>query len=383
MTLRTALVPFLAAVALSSIGCAAESGEAAGSSEANETSSTWRITEIGGRPNHDVGENERVSFAIDGAGHRHAVYLSNDLKTHYIDFSTNQDVAIPANQTSHAFLALDAQGQPHVAFTSDQGVSHASKKNGQWVVEAIGVYGSTDAIAVDAAGTVHIASDSTSAGGEWTATVSTLPAGASAFQHANVPGKVPGEIGFTVNGFAVDRQGGEYLMLSSINFVDDSPTSSHSTDEHAYFVRRPAGGAFSVELMDKSLQNSAASLAIDSAGTIHAVVAGPSGAPDVSTAPYYIHRGANDTAWSAPEKIHWDGYWTSMAVDGSGIVKVAISGDRSNYAAYAERSALGQWSIHYVTTSDTQVPSLALDPSGKPVFAFRTYGGYSLAEPTN
>jgi hypothetical protein len=186
-----------------------------------------------------------------------------------------------------------------------------------------------------------------------------------------------------VNGFAVDRQGGEYLMLSSILFVDDSPTSSHSTDEHAYFVRRPAGGAFTVEMMDKSLQNSAASLAIDAAGTIHAVVAGPSGAPDVSTAPYYIHRGATDTAWSAPEKIHWDGYWTSMAVDGSGIVHVAIAGDRSNYAAYAERSALGQWSINYVTTSDTQVPSLALDPNGKPVFAFRTYAGYSLAEPTN
>ena len=384
MNLRTALVPLLAVALASAVGCAAPNEEQAGRSEANETSSSWRVSDIGDRPNSDIGDNENVGFAIDGAGHRHAVYLGRDLKTHYVDFSTNTNIALPTTgPTSHARLALDSQGQPHVALTTGQGITHVSKKNGQWVAGPIGVFGTADAINVDARGTAHIASDTPAAGGEWTATVSTLEPGASTFQHANVPGKVAGEIGFSINAFAVDAQGGEYLMLSSIKFVDDSATSSHSTDEHAYFVRRPANGSFAVEMMDKSLQNSAASLAVDGSGNIHAVVAGPSGEPDVSTAPYYIHRGANDTTWSSPEKIHWDGYWTSLAVDASGGLHVAIAGDRSSYAAYATRLPTGQWAIDYVSTQATQLPSLALDPSGKPVFAFRTYAGYSLAEPAN
>src|SRR4051794_29088891 len=105
MLLRS-LSPVLAVVAVSSVvGCAATSGEDAGSASADQTSTCWRSTEIGRRPNRDVGENEQVGLAIDPSGHRHAVYQSEDGRTHYVDLTTHEDVAIAANTTSHARIA--------------------------------------------------------------------------------------------------------------------------------------------------------------------------------------------------------------------------------------------------------------------------------------
>lgn len=378
MSFKTSFASLLALLALScagSVGCAAATDDT-GSAEANDTSSAWKLSALGRRPNRDIGDNEQVGYAIDASGKRHAAYQGSDGLIHYVDLSTNQDVTIPTTGwTQHVQLALDPQGQPHLAFSSgEKGVAHASRKNGQWVVEATGMVGSVDALAIDSAGTMHIASNRIDESRVWRATMSTLKAGAAAFEHAEIPGKVEGEIGWGVHALAVDASGGEYMMLDSIMFVDDSPTSSHSTDQHRYFVRRAAGGQFSVEIMDQSLTGSAGSLFIDGAGTIHAVIS-------AAGAPSYIRRGANDTAWSAPEKIHWDGYYTSLAIDGLGRLHVAFTGNESTYMAYAQRLPNGIWGVEYVSSEDAQLPHLAIDANNAPSFAFRNHAGYYLAEP--
>lgn len=360
----------LAALALSSIGCAAEPDDAA-SAESNATSTNWKITSLGQSPGHDIGSNERVAIAIDGNGTRHAVYLSGkDEKTHYVNLTTKQDVALDASSTSDAMIALDPRGEPHLAFYSDKGLQHASRKNGQWVVEAVGVSGFANAIAIDSKGTVHIASDYPEGDGKWSAHVSTLAAGATAFVHAEIPGRVDGEIGFGVNALAVDANGGEYMMLSSFKSTPDG-----SGAEHAYYVRRPAGGQFVVEMLDASLQNNGSSITVDKNGTVHAVLAAPG---SDGTAPTYIRRGANDSSWSAAEKISWDGYGSSVQVDASGTVHVAFTGNRSSYAKYATRTATG-WTEETITTADAKLPTLALDASGRPLISFRA-GDYQLAE---
>src|SRR5262249_51451845 len=149
-----------------------------------------------------------------------------------------------------------------------------------------GVRGTLDGIAVDATGTVHIASDDIVRGGLWTATHSTRKNGASAFEHADVPGKLDREIGFGAFAFAVDTSGTAYMMLSSAEWFDDAPNVSHSGPTHTYFARRPAGGTFTVDLLQQSFKASGA-IAVDGNNVVHAVLAVSSG-EESGTKPVYM-----------------------------------------------------------------------------------------------
>jgi hypothetical protein len=372
--------PLAALVALFGIGCASQPASDAASSTSNETSSAWATTKIGSRPNNDILEMERVQLAVDAAGHRHAVYLGSDNQTHYAELTSHSDTTIPGGVGTHHHLALDADGNPHIVFSTSQGIMHATRDgSGEWAATAIGAVGTVDGLAIDAKGTVHIASDQSAADGTDTVTVSTLPKGESTFQHDLVPGLVAGEIGFESFALAVDGQGAEYMFLHSIHFVNDTPTASHSDAEHTYFAKRPAGGSFAVEQMAKISQ--AGSIAVDGSGTIHAVLAVGADDPDNWSMPVYMQRGATDSSWSAPEKIFWTGYYSSLVVDASGNVRVGFTGARADFAAYGVKSASG-WTVEIVSEDDAKLPSLALDPTGKPVMAFRSSAGYFVSERT-
>lgn len=360
------------------VGCAAPTEEgAAESSESNQTSSSWTTSSIGDRPNRDVVVNERVGMAIDARGQRHTAYLGRDGKTHYVDPSSNRDEVIETNGASHHELALDAAGQPIIGFSSRDGIALATKRNGAWAIEKVGVNGSLDALGTDATGALHVVS-SAYQGGESTATVSTRRSGATTFEHAKVPGKLPREIGFDAFAFATDRAGAVYLLLSSFESIEEAPNRSRSGPLHAYFAKRPAGGSFAVESLP--IAASGGSLAVDGNGTLHAVLSTKVQTTDYDNTLVYVRRGASEPAWSAPENVHWDGYYTSLAVDAAGTMHLAITGSSSRYLKYAKRPASGGWTDELITSADASVPVLALDARGVPVIAYRDGGGYQLAQ---
>jgi hypothetical protein len=370
---QTACLVFSVLAALG-LGCSPAEEPAAESDESNQTSSSWSSTSIGDRPNRDIGTNERVAIAVGARGQRHAVYVGKDLKTHYVDLSANRDEVLGASpySTDHA-IALDPAGEPHIGFYSSLGATHAFRRNGAWVLEPIGTPGYFDAIAVDATGTVHIASHDIPAGSEWTATHSTKASSATAFSHTPIPGKLPREIGFGAFAFAVGADGTAFAMLSSFESIEEAPNRFKSGPTHTYFAKRPAGGTFTVEVLGPSA--SSGSLLVDSSGVLHAVLAVKS----PSSKPMYFRRGPTDTAFSAPEEIFWDGFRTSLALDANGTLHVAITGNVSSFLAYGKRPASGPWSTEIITASDAALPSIAIDATGKPIVAYRTGAGYHLA----
>lgn len=359
------------------VGCATPSeAPETESSESNQTSSDWSTSSIGDRPNRDVVTNERVGIAFDARGQRHTAYLGRDGKTHYVDPTSNRDEVIATNNASHHELVLDASGQPIIGFSSSDGVSIATKRNGAWAIEKVGVSGSLDALRFDAIGTLHVVTSSY-ATNESTATVSTRKSGQTTFEHTKVPGKLAREIGFEAFAAATDRAGTLYLFLSSFESIEDGPNRSHSGPLHGYFAKRPAGGAFTVEA--SPIAASCGSLAVDANNTLHAVLSVESEVADHDTKPVYIKRDPSDSSWSAPENAHWDGYYTSLAVDASGTLHLAIAGSRSRFLKYAKRPATGGWTDELITTADASVPEIALDSRGTPVIAYRDGGGYELA----
>jgi hypothetical protein len=379
MRARSSSLLIFSALAALAIGCsqAQETDGEAEAQEANQSSSNWSARSIGDRPNRDVVQNERVAIAIDARGQRHGVYLGRDRETHYVDLSANREQIVEAPQGSHHALALDPSGDPHIAFTSSDGIVHAVRRNGAWSTEQIGARGTVDALAVDATGTVHVAS-STYEAGVSTAKHSTKRSGAAAFEHAAVPGKRDREIGFGAFAFAVGRSGTAYMLLSSFESIETAPNVSHSGPTHTYFAKRPAGGTFSVEMSEPSA--SGGSMVVDANDVVHAVLSVDSEIEDHDTKPVYVRRGASDAAWSAPESVFWDGYYTSLAIDASGTLHLAVTGSRSSFLAHAVKPAGGTWTTEVINSSRARVPSIALDTNGKPLIAYRDDSGYLLAQ---
>lgn len=365
---------------VASVGCAApaEAPEAS-SSESNQTAASWSLSSIGGRPNRDVVEHERVGIAFDARGQRHTAYLGRDGETHYVEPSSNRDevVSTGSSSASNHELVIDASGQPIIGFSTRDGVSIATKRNGAWAIEKVGVNGSLDALSFDATGALHVVT-STYVGDESTSTVSTRRSGATTFEHTKVPGKLPRESGFEAFAAATDRAGTLYLLLSSYESISDGPNRSHSGPTHGYFAKRPAGGAFTVEALP--MGGTAGSLAVDSSGVVHAVVSARLDADSYTTKTLYVRRGASESAWSAPETVYSDGYRSSLVVDAQGTLHLALSGNSSRFLRYAQRPATGSWTNELVTSSDANVPEIALDSRGTPLIAYRDGGGYQLAQ---
>lgn len=358
------------------VGCAAptEALETE-SSESNQNASEWTTSSIGDRPNRDVVEHERVGIAFDARGQRHTTYLGRDGQTHYVDPASNRDEVVSTSGASNHEIVVDASGQPIIGFSSRDGVAIATKRNGAWAVEKVGVIGTLDALKLDATGALHVVT-STYVGDESTATVSTRRSGSTTFEHTKVPGKLPNEIAFDAFAAATDRAGTLYLLLSSHESISDGPNRSHSGPTHGYFAKRPAGGAFTVEALP--FGGTAGSLAVDANGVLHGVVAARLEG-ESSTKALYVHRASSDSAFSAPETVYGDGYRSSLVVDAQGTLHLALTGNSSRFLRYAKRPAAGGWTNELITGSDASVPEMALDSRGTPVIAYRDGGGYELA----
>lgn len=369
---RTLSFVLASAIATFAAGCAPAEDDGAASQEAAQTSA-WRTTTIGDRPGQDLGDTERVAAVADSRGLRHAVYLGRDRKVHYVDPAGTETV-IDGDYALHNVIAVDAANEPHIAFSSRDGIIHARRSNGAWVKESLGIHGWVDAIAVDPQGTVHIASNTT----EQRATHSTKRSTQGVFEHTDVPGRLEREIGFGAFAFAVDRSGTAYMLLSSFESIEVAPRVSRSGPTHTYYAKRPSGGAFTVEMLP--LGASAGSLVVDETGVVHVVFARSAAAPGEITHPEYVRRGVGDAAWSAPELVYGDGYMTSLAIDANGNLHVAVSTNGSSFLGYAKRTSEG-WTREFVNNnSSATMPSMLLDAAGKPSIVFRDYSGYRLAQ---
>jgi hypothetical protein len=337
---------------------------------ANE--SGWPRTTIADRPDLDPVDYETVSLAIDRQGGRHLAFVGGDSYVHYRGPSGPEKVFDEAGaDAARPKLALGADGEPQVAFTSDpygwngSPIRLASHTAAGWQVAEIGKTGEVDALAIDAGGTVHIASsDAAAAPTYWRATVSTKKPG-TVFVHTEVPRPSSGRVSWNTFGFA------EVLLMATapLEIGGESPTT--------HFARRTSGGTFQLQRLP--VDGSTGALARDANGNLHAVVSsrGLSG-----THSLYLRRGANDTAWSAPDPIEpfRTSYYSSIAVDARGTVHVAFSTNNANALVYARKSG-SSWTSDAVFEGQAQLPSLALDPSGAPVIAYRSGPSYWLASP--
>jgi hypothetical protein len=365
----------LASVAALAIGCAVEQPEDLQASEAAQSASAWTPQSFGDRP---TDSNAAVSIATDDQGRGHAVYRGHDGHIHYIDLASRRDEIVDSTPawTATPRLAFDASGQPHAVFMSSRGMLYARRNGSTWNVERVGIDGWVGAIAIDTSGVLHIASGTYSTAGVATATHSTKRPGASAFEHTAIPGKIDGEIGFNPTSLAVDKHGTAYIVLGSFKSVEVAPNSHRAEPPHAYVARRPAGGAFTVEVLGTSARQGL--VAVDANDVVHLVVIVTT--PDgVTSQPVHMRRGAAESGWSAPEAIHWDGFYGALAVDAAGTLHLALTGNASGYVKYMKRLQGGAWTGELVSQEDASLPSLALDARGNALIAFASGGGYVTA----
>jgi hypothetical protein len=370
-----ASLTLLASVAALAIGCAAEHADDVELSEAAQSASAWTPQSFGDRP---TDSNEAVSIATDGQGRAHAVYRGRDGYIHFMDIASSRDEILDTTPawTATPRLAFDASGQPHAVFMSSRGMLYATRNGQTWRVERVGIDGWVGAIAIDTSGVLHVASSTYSSAGVATATHSTKRAGASAFEHTPIPGKIDGEIGFNPTSLAVDKHGTAYIVLDSFKSVEVAPRSYRSEPPHAYVAKRPAGGAFTVEVLGTSAKQGL--VAVDGNDVVHLVVIVTT--PDaVTSQPVHMQRGPAGGRWSAPEAIHWDGFYGALAVDAAGALHLALTGNASGYVKYLKRHTGGAWTAELVRQGNASVPSVALDARGNAVIAFANEGGYTLA----
>lgn len=377
------LLATTASGALGLVACTAPSTDATRAAAALAKSADgWTSIELARRPELDPIDYETASLAIDRQGGRHVAFVAEDGLVHYrgpASAETTFEVDPPEAVRPH--LGLGPDGEPQVAFTVDPyapsggRVVLASHAGGAWHVDPTGHLGEVDAIAIDESGTVHIASsDVAPAPAYWRAFVTTRRPGA-AFVQAEVPRgatSLGGMTSYTTFGLAVDRSGGEYLLLATAPLEVGTGLGPES-----YLARRTPGGTFRLERLP--VDGGAGALARDPNGTLHAVLSskGVSG-----TYPLYLRRGANDGAWSAPESVALrTSYYASIAVDPRGLVHVAFSTNTADALLYARRSASGSWSTESVLDGRAQLPSLALEPTGAPVIGYRSGASYWIATP--